>query len=150
MPDMYRIRVKRGDLEVEVESTDKKFVEAKMELYLDESAEPAGGLPERKTLPAEQGRRPLSVGEFIRKVAPDKKNEVAATLAYFLEHYTNVSEWKPEDVNDMFTDVRKSKPANITDLLKKSDFFMKGREPGFYRLSETGVQWVEGRVKNAE
>ncbi len=51
---------------------------------------------------------------------------------------------------DKFSDVRKLKPANMTDLLVKSNLFMEGREKGCYRLSETGVEWVEENLsKNA-
>jgi len=150
MPEIYKIRVKRGDLEVEVESTDKDFVETKIEQYLGKTvAANTQHQDQQPPPPAQQNRRPLSISEFIKKVVPDKKNEIAATLAYFLEYYEDTSEWKPEAISDKFTDVRKSKPANMTDLLKKSDFFMKGHEAGFYQLSETGVQWAEGRLKNA-
>jgi len=46
--------------------------------------------------------------------------------------------------------VRKPKPANMTDLLVKSNFFMGGREKGSYRLSEIGVNWVEAQSGNHE
>ena len=144
----YRIRVKRPDLEVEVESTDREYVDAKLDQYLNigPSIEPpvAGGSV------APRRRRPMSISEFVRQVNPDKKNEVAAAIAYFLEYHTEpiVEEWKPDQIADRFQDVRKSAPANMTDLLVKSNFFMGGREKGSYRLSETGVNWVEARSSN--
>jgi len=157
MPNTYRIRVRRGDVEVEVESSDKEYVESKVDQYLASSgaASPtpiAADGTTRHRIPTSTAaeRRPLSIGEFVKQVAPDKKNEIAATVAYFLEFFSNQDEWKPDDVAGKFTDARKPKPANMTDLLAKSNFFMKGRESGFYRLSETGVQWIEGRVTNAK
>jgi hypothetical protein len=157
MPNTYRIRVRRGDVEVEAESSDKEYVESKVDQYLasSEATSPtpvaADGTSRHRIPTSTAGeRRPLSIGEFVKQVAPDKKNEIAATVAYFLEFFANQDEWKPEDVAGKFTDARKPKPANMTDLLAKSNFFMKGRESGFYRLSETGVQWIEGRVANAK
>ena len=156
MPEMFRVRVKQPHLEVEVESTDRAYVDAKMEEYLKgQSWSTATDSPDtRPTAPRQDGarRRPLSIGEFVKQINPDKKNEVAATIAYFLEYHADpiIEEWKPDQVADKFADVRKAKPANTTDLLKKSDFFMDGREKGSYRLSDTGVTWVEDRVSSHE
>jgi hypothetical protein len=153
MTVLYRIRVKRPDLEVEVESTDRRYVDEKLEKYLKiqvptESAAIAGDDEFR------QGRshRPTSISEFVRQISPNKKNEVAATIAYFLEYHADpiTGEWKPDQIADRFPDVRKPKPANMTDLLVKSNFFMGGRERGSYRLSETGVNWVEAQAAKRE
>jgi hypothetical protein len=86
---------------------------------------------------------------LIAKVLPQKKNEVGATVAYFLEFHASepVAEWKPEEVGSRFTDVRKPKPQNMTDLIVKSEFFMKGSQRGYYKLSEPGVKWVETRLE---
>jgi hypothetical protein len=153
MSEIYRIRVKRGDLEVEVESSDRDYVETKLNQYLDaeRSPEPPTAEP-GPNIRGERSRRPVSVREFVKQVDPEKKNEVAATVAYFLEYHAAplVEEWKPDDIGDKFADARKPKPANMRDLLIKSDYFMEGREKGMYRLSETGVNWVEGRLDNHE
>jgi hypothetical protein len=155
MPELYRIRVKRGDLEVEVESSDRDYVETKLEHYL--SAQRSPGSPPADSPPGSSAdfrgaRSPLTVREFVKQVNPEKKNEVAATIAYFLEYHASptVEEWRLEDVGDKFADARKPKPANMRDLLVKSDYFMDGREKSTYRLSEAGVKWVEGRLSNHE
>jgi hypothetical protein len=146
--------VKRPDLEVEVESTDREYVDAKLDQYLNISlsTEPAaaGGRAASRHDPSP--RRPMSIGEFVRQVNPEKKNEVAAAIAYFLEYHADpiAEEWKPDQIADRFPDLRKPKPANMTDLLVKSNFFMSGREKGSYRLSETGVNWVEAQWDNHE
>jgi hypothetical protein len=137
-------------LEVEVESTDREYVDAKLDQYLNAGAllEPpaAGGRAEARR------RRPMSIGEFVRQINPVKKNEVAATIAYFLEFHADppVEEWKPDQIADRFPDVRKPKPANMTDLLLKSNFFMGVREKGSYRLSEAGVNWVDAQEGSHE
>lgn len=148
MADTYRIRVRRGDLEVEVESSDREYVETKLEQYLNTETPVNGATADLASeAPALRSWRPLSVREFVKQVNPEKKNEVAATIAYFLEYHAApvVEEWKPDEIGDKFADARKPKPANMRDLLAKSDFFMEGREKGTYRLSETGVNWVEGQ-----
>ena len=153
MSELYRIRVKRGDLEVEVESSDRDYVEAKVDQYLNaqlssESTTAESGVQAT----AARSRRPVSVQEFVKRINPEKKNEIAAAIAYFLEYHAAppVEEWKSEEIGDRFADARKEKPANMRDLLVKSDYFMEGRERGTYRLSETGVNWVEGRLNNHE
>jgi hypothetical protein len=156
MPELYRIRIKRGDLEVEVESSDRDYVEAKLEHYLNaqrSSGPSAADSASGSGADVSSARsRPLIVREFVKQVNPEKKNEVAATIAYFLEYHAEqpVEEWRLEDVGDKFADARKSRPANMRDLLVKSDYFMEGREKGTYRLSETGVNWVEGQLNNHE
>jgi hypothetical protein len=150
MSEIYRVRIKRADIEVEVESSNKDYVDAKIDQYLNSAR--LDGMATTKAVAESGGRiahRPNSVGEFIKKVNAVKKNEVAAALAHFLEYEEHQEEWRPDSVGSKFADIRKVKPANMADLLNKSAFFMKGREAGFYRLSETGVQWVEERLKNA-
>ena len=150
MTALYRIRVKRPDLEVEVESTDRNYVEAKLDQYLN------ARVPLKPSAADERAgvhrRRSVSISEFVKQVNPSKKNEVAATIAYFLEYHADpiAEEWRPDQIADRFPDVRKPKPANTTDLLVKSNFFMSGREKGSYRLSEAGVNWVEAQVDNHE
>src|SRR5580698_4272261 len=135
MTQHYKIRIRQGDFEVE--STDVAYVNTKIDQYLAAAKRLQNeSSPQEENSVVGNTRRPLSIGEFMKRVNPEKKNEVAATLAYFLEYYENEKkeEWKPDEVGGKFTDVRKPKPANTTDLLNKSTFFMKGREPGFYRL----------------
>ena len=154
MAALYRIRVRRPDLEVEVESTDREYVDAKMDQYLNigASTEPVAAGGRAESHQDRSRRRPISIGEFVRQVNPDKKSEVAAAIAYFLEYHADpiAEEWKPDQIANRFPDVRKPKPANMTDLLVKSNFFMGGRERGSYRLSESGVNWVEAQSGNHE
>jgi hypothetical protein len=146
--------VKRPDLEVEVESTDREYVDTKLEQYLNIPAPPKPALASGHTESHQNRTRrsPASITEFVKQVSPNKKNEVAAAIAYFLEYHADpiAEEWKPDQIADRFPDVRKPKPANMTDLLVKSNFFMSGREKGSYRLSEPGVIWVEAQAGNHE
>jgi hypothetical protein len=148
MPDLYRVRVKRSDIEVEVESTNRDYVLQMLNQYLDETPDAEPREPRALAAKTSSARRPLSLGEFIRQINPGKKNEVAASIAYFLEFHAEptAEEWRPDEIGDRFTEVRKPRPANMTDLLVKSNFFMDGREKGTYRLSETGVRWIEERL----
>jgi hypothetical protein len=153
MSELYRIRVKRGDLEVEVESSDRDYVEAKVDQYLNAEPSPEAPTAESRIQdPNARSRRPVSIQEFVKQVNPQKKNEIAATIAYFLEYHAAppIEEWRSDEIGDRFADARKPKPANMRDLLVKSDYFMEGREKGTYRLSEKGVNWVEGRLNNHE
>ena len=116
MSELYRIRVKRGDLEVEVESSDRDYVEAKLEQYLN--AEPSPGKRRQQSLgiqdPNARSRRPVSIQEFVKQVNPQKKNEIAATIAYFLEYHAAppIEEWRSDEIGDRFADARNPKFRN--------------------------------------
>ena len=152
MAEIFRIRIRRGDIEVEVESSDREYVEAKLEHYLNTERPSERTVEESASTDgsAARSRRPVSVREFVKQVNPEKKNEVAAAIAYFLEYHAAppFEDWKPDEIGDKFADARKPKPANIRDLVVKSDYFMEGREKGTHRLSETGVNWVEGQLEH--
>ena len=93
--------------------------------------------------------RPLSLRELEKIIQPGSKTEKAAMIAYFLEHFLEpvIKEWKPNSVFDRFSEIRERKPANPSDTVNKSDYFMSGSKNGFYTLSNSGVAWVESRIK---
>jgi hypothetical protein len=147
--EIFRVRIRMADYEVEVESTDRKYVDEKVKEHLRANPPTA---PAIRPLAASGASRPTSLKEFTARVRPDKKVEIAATIAFYLEYLTEVlvAHWKPEEVASRFTEIRKERPKNMTDLLKSSLYFMPADERGCYKLSETGVEWVRERAEANE
>lgn len=156
MGEMFRIRLRRGDHELEIESSSREFVEEKIEIYL---ATLPKGTPEAMGSAREltgrttherlgENSRPISLREFAKLVGPDKKTEIAATIAYFLEHYAEelLADWKPSEVSGRFTELRESPPTNPAMTIGSSDFFMHSSSAGRYKLSSTGVAWIESKL----
>jgi hypothetical protein len=142
--------VRTNQLEVEVESTEKAFVEGKLKEYLSiPKNQPDQDTDKDDKSPGNRFSKEGSLNSFVKKINPVSKSETAAAIAYFLENHsqTVLLEWRPNDLADKFPDVRKSKPKNMTDTIRKSDLFMNGKTKGSYQLSEDGVEWVEGRLK---
>lgn len=149
MGDVYRVRIKRGNDEIEVESHDRAFVEDKLKEFGEQRTQPAELAPMESKAPSDHRTSCReSLKEFSTRISHDKKNESAAVIAYYLEHLaeTPLQEWRPNDIEMLFADLRKPRPANMRDLILKSNFFMEGHQPGSHRLTETGVKWVEERL----
>jgi hypothetical protein len=147
--EIFRVRIRRADYEVEVESSDKRYVDEKLREHLG-SATPT--VLATNAPPVNEGPRPTSLKEFAARVRPDKKVEIAASVAYYLEHLIEVpvTHWKPEDVASRFTEIRKERPKNMPNLLKSSLYFMQADEKGCYKLTDTGILWVRGRLETSE
>ena len=82
----YRIRIKQGEVEIEVEG-DRDFVEMNIEKLKNELSKTTKGLlPEKATLetPKRQALGALSLAEFYKQKQPEDDIEVAMTIAYYL------------------------------------------------------------------
>jgi len=151
MTGIYRVRVRRGDVEVEVESNDKNFVERHLEQQMA-AALAVAKAPSHATTESEPPcgtRRPLSLREFYKQVSPKQMQQRAATIAYYVEHMSTekVEEWKPTDIETKWADTgEKKRPGNLAGTIRQSTFFSRIR-PGQYRLSNTGLEWVEGELE---
>ncbi|MCH7498583.1 MAG: hypothetical protein IH886_00985 [Nitrospinae bacterium] len=150
MGDMYRLKIRIGDREFEVASSDQNYVDEKFQKHFDLicSGKKSGTEAVDRGKIGSGGERPISLREFEKQVSPKSKTEKAAVVAFFLEHFLDpvIEEWKPNDVFDRFSEIRGIKPANPSDTIKKSNFFMPGSRSGFYKLSRSGVAWVEKQI----
>jgi len=150
MDDIYRLKIRFGDREFEVESSDKDYVEERFEKHFDLicSGKKSGTEAVDRGKIGSGGERPISLREFEKQVSSKSKTEKAAVVAFFLEHFLDpvIEEWKPNNIFDRFSEIRETKPANPTDTIQKSQFFMPGSKGGFYKLSRSGVAWVEKQI----
>lgn len=110
----YRIKVKRGESEIEVEG-DKEWVEEKLkELTSEKSYTPA--LTE--TVPQTM---PTSLVEFLEtKGNPKKHSELTAVFAYWLLKYEKVETFNVRDIISCYDKTRCAKPSNANQIINSN------------------------------
>lgn len=153
--ESFRIRTRVGETEIEVSGPTAEFVieqTARLTRELRDAAPRPQGSP-RDDGPSKQmgdRRRPVSLRELVQLVAPGPMTEVAAVVAYFLEHHADpiVKAWKPAEVSARFADIKKAAPSNPSMTIGSSQYFMRASDPTRYTLSESGVRWVESRLSD--
>jgi hypothetical protein len=149
MNERYRVRISRGDLEVEVESHDAGYVDAKLKEYLDS---PASKLAhDHKARPS--GKR-MSVQEFARKINPKTGPESVLTVAYFIEKHEGETKVQTKAIaGRVGAKGLRKQFKNVSDAIagaKDRGWLMDGDAPRSVCLTDTGEAWVEERVKANE
>ncbi|MDY6985710.1 MAG: hypothetical protein SVE93_04825 [Candidatus Thermoplasmatota archaeon] len=150
----HRIRIKRGEVEIEVEG-DKEFVEKHIEEFKKEIPNIAKELspkekliPPQEVSPEENELEGLSLAEFYKQKQPKDFNETAVVFAYWLTKKEGKEEFKASDIGACYDEVRMPKPKNITQHIlalasgKKAQL-AKGSKKGYYKLTSTGKDFVK-------
>jgi len=152
MEELYRVWIKDGTFELDARGPSAEFVERTVETYYLRGRSDVGR-EQPSTNAANAGAlvgdlRPTSLRELRRRIGPEKKTEVAAMIAYYLENQPEVAvqEWKPSEVAARFSELREEAPSNPAMTIGSSDFFMRSGTAGHYKLSSTGVRWIELRL----
>lgn len=145
MYDMsYRIRVKKGDLEVEVEG-DKQWVEDKFkELTTKESYAP---FPEK----VEAEGMPKTLVELLEaKGNPQKHTELVTLYAYWLLKVEKVGTFNIKDIISCYDNTRRKKPKNVNQIINTNvryNIFAQASEKKeglkAWFLTDTGEKTVE-------
>jgi hypothetical protein len=153
----YRIKIARSGEEFEAEG-DKKFV---LEMF---KRFDSGKLPSEETLvpsgkkkgKSEQlvpaGGRPLSAGEFLRKMAIKKHTDIVLAFGYYLETYSGLKDFAPADINTLYYDA-KIESSNTSQMLIqniKRGFIMASKKTGKgekrYLLTQSGVDFLNSKL----
>jgi len=152
MPDqIYRWRIKRGDVEFEVEG-DKEFVEKHVEEFKKEiPAIAKESVPTEKIITSETSKEKgrlsgLSLAEFYKQKKPKGDIEVAITIAYYLtrsrekEEFANL-EIKQEAKKLGYT---LSNPAyTLKEAAKGKKAYVNKIGKGIWELTSEGKKLVE-------
>lgn len=147
MAALYRVRIRRGDVEVEVESTDKKYVKAMLAEHLSPPAQQQAA-PSASPGAAVPGGKQTSLQEFVKQVAPKAAREYVVTVIYFKEKSESMAEVRPKDVAAAFKSL-KYKCGNVSDAVakaKRGGHLMSGDSPRCYVVTNTGENWVQERL----
>ena len=144
MYDMpYRIRVKKGDLEVEVEG-DKQWVEDKFkELTVEKSYAPVASEAKTEIIPS-------TLVEFLEaKGNPQKHTELVIVFAYWLLKVEKMEAFNVKDIISCYDKTRRVKPKNANQIINtdvRSNLLAEASEKkdGYiaWFLTHTGEQVV--------
>ncbi len=147
----YRVRVKRADVEVEVDSSDKEYTESKSkELFAHFEVE--GPTPTSKKASVAQKatsaarEKPLSMVEYVRSLLPKSGAQYVVAISNYLEKHGGMPDgFKTRDIADGFTTVKykHSNPAEAVRQAKSQGLLMDGKEPGTLLVTSTGEDWVK-------
>jgi hypothetical protein len=149
----YKIRIKRGEVEIEVEG-DKEFVEKHIEEFKKEMSKIAEELPPKEKIitpeiPKEEVElEKLSLAEFYKLKQPKDNNETVVVFAYWLTKKEHKEEFKTKEISACFDAARIPKPKNITQhVLKvasgKTAYLTTGSTKGYYKLTLTGEEFIK-------
>ena len=145
MTDMtYRIRVRRGDSEVEVEG-DKQWVEDKFKELITEKSS-ASAAVETKT-----ENMPDSLVEFLEtKGNPQKHTQLVTVFAYWLLKAEMMETFNVRDIISCYDKTRRVKPSNANQIINTNVRYnllaqASDKKEGYmaWFLTHTGEQFVE-------
>ena len=140
----YRIKLRKGDFEVEVQG-DKSWVESKFkELTTEEVIIPGV----REAIP--EGM-PETLGEFLdQRGNPQKHTDVVAVFAYWLFKVEKMESFNAKDIVECYNRTRKTKPSNPNQIINQNvstHLFAEATEKkdGYkaWVITRTGEQYVE-------
>jgi hypothetical protein len=111
---LYRIRLRNGDFEVEVQG-DKEWVENKFKELTTEKVAIAG-IVETKTLGL-----PETLGEFLdQKGNPQKHTDVTAVYAFWLFRVEGMKSFSAKDIVSCYEKTRRTKPSNANMIINQN------------------------------
>ena len=156
---VYRIKIRKGDIEIEVEG-DKKYVDEKLrELEerfikgLTVAVAEAEVKPKRRRGRPPKSPKPIvdisELKEFLRKVKPRTRIEKIATIAYFLQEKGHKTFRNAE--MSVLMEHTGTKIVNLSEVLKRA---IRAKTPlltrvdiGEWTLTEEGRNFVSSRLK---
>lgn len=140
----YKIKVKKGDFEVEVQG-DKQWVEEKFKELTGEEFQIA------ITKKIKTERIPDTLVEFLQqKGNPQKHTELVAVFAYWLFKVEKMESFNAKDIISCYGKTRRVKPKNTNQIINtnvRSNLFAEASEKkeGYkaWFLTHTGEEFVE-------
>lgn len=152
----YHVRIHQGDLEIEVKSEDKTFVQAQVEKFFPAKphvAKEKGRTPTREPhFTASTTGKPLSIAEFKKIAKPESGTEHVACVAYYFEKHQNLAEFGTKDLLGGLKDLKLNvkNPSDAIVKAKGAGYLMPGKTAGTLMLSSSGEKCVEDLIERAK
>ena len=150
----FRVRLRRGGVEFEVESSDPAYVDQKVsELTTWLGLEPADSpLEEPSGADSSAGStaKPPSLVEHVRRIGPSNGLEHVLAVGYYLEHHRRMAGgFRRRDLGHAFKALgyNHSNPGVPIAAARRQGLLMDGAEADKIRLSESADEWVRARLK---
>jgi len=143
----YRIRIKQGEVEIEVEG-DKGFVEKHIEEFKKELPKVAEELPTKEVLKIPKGGalEGLSLAEFYKQRQPKTDMEVAMVIAYYLTSSEGREEFTNQEIEEEAAKLgpKLSNPARtLKDAATGRKAYVRKISKGKWTLTTEGKSFVE-------
>lgn len=144
MNQQYRIRVKTDHREIEIESSEKTFVEEKFNALSKQ-------LNMLSSTNAMQGSytsgKKESLNEFLGRVKPKSATEYTISIAYFLEKMEGLTEIAFKDIKEGFRRAKfpHSNPSQAL-IDAKTQGLLMGDSLKHCIITGKGEKWIEGRI----
>ncbi len=159
----YRIRLKQGDTEFEIEGdrayVTKTYQDLKEILGLSQHAKPvlAGEQKSARATPLKSfGGKPSSPREFIDRYGLKRHVDIVLGFGYFLERVRGLKSFTGADINTCYYEA-KVEPSNTSQMIinniKKGLIMPQSKKVGArasYTLTRTGEEFVEGGFKHTK
>lgn len=149
---VYSIRIRRGDLELDITSSDPQWVDVKLDALRGEvlgDVQPDSRGPGRAP---SGGSKAPSLAEHVRAVDPSGGLEHVLAVGYYLERYTRLKGgFRRRDLVEAFSALRyqHSNPGVPIGAARRRGLLMDGEEHEKLQLTETAERWVEDRLQAA-
>jgi len=152
----FRIRIRKGDIEIEIEGK-KDFVEKHYQKLKEEIL----GIPidiekhvaksKAKKEKEKDKQLLISLPEFYKEKNPKSHPDKTLVFAYWLTKKENIEEFQASDILECYDKARIRKPANIRDVLGQVStatraLLLRSSQKGEYTLSLTGMTYVEEKL----
>jgi hypothetical protein len=145
----YRIRIKQGKVEIEVEG-DKEFVEKHIEEFEKEMPEIAKELPAKEvtieTPKEKDALEELSLAEFYKQKQPKMDMDVVMTIAYYLTFSEKKEEFTNQEIKQK-SDGIGYKLSNVARTLKEAakgkKAYVRKIAKARWTLTSEGTKFVE-------
>lgn len=154
MDEQYRIRLRRGDTEIEVSSHDRSFVEKKVKEYTTGQFQLSVDAPAKKKTRelVPSAPKSLSTQEFIGKTKVHTGPEYVLAVTYFKEIYEDAEFVRTGDIASAFKAIG-YKCANISNVIsraKKKRWLMDKNKKGSFVTTQTGEKWIKNKLEANE
>ena len=94
----------------------------------------------------------LSINEFLNQKGFSSQIDTAIGLVYYNETFCGCIDFSSEELKRYFKDAKIKTPGNPSDVIAKligKSYIMAADEKGRYKLTRTGISFVESYVKKA-
>ncbi len=142
----FRVRISKNGFELELESTEKDFVETKLTQLLPSSIQNTMSV----SVVSKVSKKPLSLNEFLMKVSPKSAIDYAVAIAFYLEKIESLDSFTARDIKESFRKVKHghSNPSQALLDAKTRGLVMTTSDAKHYTITGTGEEWVKERLKS--
>ena len=160
MSNNYRIKIKKGEIEFEVEG-DKEFVKELFEEFkVDMETIPESKEKSFQPIKSQDGQNQLiqnkyTLQKLYKLIDPKTNLDRIIIFAYWILKVENCEEFSVNHILKYFKKFKIKKPVNIPRdfrslVVPSKGYLITGETEGFFSLSYDGIQYIEEKLETLE